>query len=93
MYQALGLVETLGSADAILVVDKMVKTADVTYETENTRCGGHVTVFVSGDVAAVTEAVEAVEQNPPCKVYGTAVISNPSGEAERLVAEQKAARS
>ncbi|MBQ9614472.1 MAG: BMC domain-containing protein [Lachnospiraceae bacterium] len=85
MFQALGLVETLGSANAILVVDKLVKTADVTYEAKNTKCGGHVTVFVSGDVAAVTEAIEAVEQNPPCEVLATAVISNPSEEAERLL--------
>ena len=89
MFRALGLVETVGSADAILVVDKLVKTADVHYETKNTKCGGHVTIFVSGDVAAVTEAVEAVKENPPCKVVATAVISNPSEEAERLVLEQK----
>ena len=89
MFQALGLVETLGSADAVIVVDKLLKTAEVSYETQNTRCGGHVTVFVSGDVAAVTEAIEAVRENPPCAVIDTAVISNPSEEAERLVLEQK----
>ena len=89
MFQALGLVETIGSANAILVVDKLVKTADVSYETKNTKCGGHVTVFVSGDVAAVTEAVEAVAQDPPCEIYATAVLSNPSEEAQRLVLQQK----
>lgn len=89
MFKALGLVETQGSANAILVVDKLVKTADVRYETKNTKCGGHVTVFVSGDVAAVTEAVNAVAQDPPCQIFGTAVISGPSAEAERLVLENK----
>ncbi|MGN0411398.1 MAG: BMC domain-containing protein [Lachnospiraceae bacterium] len=87
MFRALGLVEVLGSADAIQVVDVMVKTSDVEFQTWHTRCGGHTTVFVSGDVAAVTEAVERVKTNPPCEVVKTAVISNPSEEAERLVLE------
>ena len=89
MFQALGLVEVLGSADAIQVVDVMVKTADVEFQTWNTRCGGHTTVFVSGNVAAITEAVERVKNNPPCEVCKTAVISNPSEEAERLVLESR----
>ena len=66
------------------VVDVMVKTSDVEFQTWHTRCGGHTTVFVS---AAVTEAVERVKTNPPCEVVKTAVISNPSEEAERLVPE------
>lgn len=45
------------------VVDVMVKTSDVEFQTWHTRCGGHTTVFVSGDVAAVTEAVERVKTN------------------------------
>jgi len=89
MFQALGLVEVLGSADAIQVVDVMVKTADVEFQTWNTRCGGHTTVFVSGNVAAITEAVERVKSNPPCEVCKAAVISNPSEEAERLVLESR----
>lgn len=89
MFRALGLVEVVGSADAIQVVDVMVKTSDVEFQTWHTRCGGHTTVFVSGDVAAVTEAVERVKTNPPCEVVKTAVISNPSEEAERLVLEYR----
>ena len=69
------------------VVDVMVKTSDVEFQAWHTRCGGHTTVFVSGDVAAVTEAVERVKTNPPCEVVKTAVISNPLEEAERLVLE------
>ena len=33
MFRALGLVEVVGSADAIQVVDVMVKTSDVEFQT------------------------------------------------------------
>ncbi|MCI8737367.1 MAG: BMC domain-containing protein [Lachnospiraceae bacterium] len=89
VFRALGLVEVLGSADAIQAVDVMLKTSEVEFQTWHTKCGGHTTVFVSGDVAAVTEAVERVKTDPPCEIIKTAVISNPSGEAERLVLENR----
>lgn len=89
VFEALGLVEVLGSADAIRAVDVMVKAAAVEFQTWHTKCGGHTTVFVSGGVAAVTAAVEAVKTNPPCEIIKTAVISNPSEEAERLVLENR----
>ncbi len=88
-FGALGLVEVLGSASAVVVVDKMLKTSDVEYQARNYKCGGHVTVFVSGDVAAVKSAVEAVQQNPPCEIFAAAVISNPSEETSRVVLENK----
>lgn len=84
-YGAYGLIEVLGSASAVLVVDKMLKTAAVGFDTWNTKCGGHVTVFLGGDVSAVTAAVEAVKENPPCEIIAAAVISNPSEETERMV--------
>ena len=89
-YGALGLVEVLGSSNAVVVVDQMLKTSDVSFRTWNTKCGGHVTVFLSGDVAAVTAAVESVKENPPCEIIAAAVISNPSGETSRLVEEEEA---
>ena len=79
----------LGRADAVLAVDRTVKTSEVEFQTWHTKCGGHRTVFVSGDVAAVTEAVEMVKTDPPCEIIKTAVISNPSEEAERLVLENR----
>ena len=88
-FGALGLVEVLGSASAVMVVDKMLKTSDVEYQAKNYKCGGHVVIFVSGDVSAVTAAVDAVKQNPPCELFGTAVISNPSEETVRVVLENK----
>ncbi len=89
-YGAFGLVEVLGSSNAILVVDQMLKTSEVFFQTWNTKCGGHATVFLSGDVAAVSAAVESIKQNPPCEVIAAAVISNPSQETVRLVEEDAA---
>ena len=87
-YGAFGLVEVLGSSNAILVIDQMLKTSDVAFRTWNTKFGGHATVFLSGDVSAVTAAVESVKGNPPCEVIAAAVISNPSEETIRLVEEE-----
>lgn len=89
-YGAFGLVEVLGSSNAILVIDQMLKTSEVSFRTWNTKCGGHATVFLSGDVAAVTAAVESIKEAPPCEVVASAVISNPSEETCRLVEEEAA---
>lgn len=92
-YGAFGLVEVLGSSNAILVIDQMLKASEVSFRTWNTKCGGHATVFLSGDVSAVTAAVDSVRENPPCEVIAAAVISNPSPETVRLVEESVKKRS
>ena len=84
-YGAFGLVEVVGSANAVRVVDQMLKAADVNYETWHTRCGGHTIVFMSGEVAAVKAAVESVKENPPCEIVAAAVISSPSDETVKIV--------
>ena len=84
-YGAYGLVEVVREANAILVTDRMLKTSEVEYVTQDTKCGGHALVFVGGDVAAVTAAVESVKQDPPCDVIESAVISNPSQEMNDIV--------
>lgn len=84
-YGAFGLVEVLGSANAVTAADQMLKTSDVVFRAKNTRCGGHTTLFISGDVAAVTAAIDSLRQNPPCEICGTAVISAPSEETVRMV--------
>lgn len=89
-YGAFGLVEVLGEANAILVTDQMMKAADVSFETQDTKCGGHALVFISGDVSAVKAAVESVSMDPPCKVFNSAVISNPSEEMVNIVEMFKA---
>lgn len=86
-YGAFGLVEVLGEANAVLVADQMLKAADVDYVTQDTKCGGHALVFVSGQVSAVTAAVDSIKQNPPCSVCQSAVISNPSEETIHIVEE------
>ena len=47
-YGAFGLVEVLGSSNAILVIDQMLKASEVSFRTWHTKCGGHATVFLSG---------------------------------------------
>ena len=49
-YGAFGLVEVVGSSNAILVIDQMLKTSDVSFLTWQTKCGGHATVFLTGAV-------------------------------------------
>ena len=83
-------VEVLGEANAVLVLDRMLKTAEVSYETQDTKCGGHALIFVSGSVSAVQAAVESIKEAPPCKVFQTAVISNPSQEMVQIVEGFKA---
>lgn len=90
VYGAYGLVEVLGDINSVVVVDRMLKTADVNFETTDTKCGGHVLVFVSGSVSAVTSAIESVTENPPCKIFKTAVVSNPSQEMINIVKTFKA---
>lgn len=89
--EAVGLVEVTGSSSAIMVVDQMVKAADVDFETWHTKCGGHVTVFLSGSVSSVQAAIDVVKRNPPCPVVNALVISAPSEETTRLVEESKQA--
>ena len=87
-YVAFGLVEVVGSSNAIIVTDQMLKTAQVSFRTWDYKCGGHVCIFVSGDVSAVTSAIDSIKNNPPCDVTMAAVISNPSEETVRLVEER-----
>ena len=44
-YGAYGLVEVRGEANAVIVLDQMLKTSEVEYETKDTKCGGHVLIF------------------------------------------------
>lgn len=89
-YGAFGLVEVLGEANAVLVADQMLKAADVVYETQDTKCGGHALIFISGSISAVNAAVESISVNPPCKVFHSAVVSNPSVEMVNIVEGFKA---
>ncbi|MDY6287497.1 MAG: BMC domain-containing protein [Lachnospiraceae bacterium] len=89
MAQAYGLVEVLGRANAVRVLDQMCKAADVQFVTDYTRNGGHDTVVVSGSTSACTAAVDSVKENNPCPFFGAAVMSGPSSESDRIFQEWK----
>lgn len=81
MKKALGLVETIGLSNTILVADTMVKTANVQIiNIENTKGLGYMTIKILGDVGAVNAAVNsgrkiAIENN---SFVATKVIPRPS---------------
>lgn len=90
MINSVGIVELVGSANAIYVVDKMLKTANVSYASKETVFGsGRVTVFVEGDVASVTEAVNNVKNNSECDIFATYVIANPHSETHKFLEKSK----
>ncbi len=60
-YGALGLVEVVGSCNAVVVLDQMLKTSDVEFRTWHTKCGGHATIFLSGDIAAAVISAPSEE--------------------------------
>jgi len=63
MREALGLVETRGLSNAILVADSMIKTANINIiGLENTKGLGYMTIKIRGDVGAVTAAVTCGKQ-------------------------------
>ena len=84
----LGIVEVLGSANAVLAADQMLKTAQVELATWDYRCGGHVCIFIRGDVSAVQAAVDSMKTNPPCNVIMAGVISSPSDDTNRIINER-----
>ncbi|UVI30509.1 BMC domain-containing protein [Paenibacillus spongiae] len=57
--EALGMIETYGLAAMIAAADGAAKTADVQIYTYEKADAGIMTVYIAGDVAAVSEAVEA----------------------------------
>ncbi len=80
-----GFIEIPSVTAAIDALDTMCKTADVEFVTWERKMGGRlVTIIIQGDVAAVTEAVEAAAQKAmkPC-VH--AVIPNPHEETRKMI--------
>ena len=86
-YGAFGLVEVLGSCNAVMVIDQMLKTADVSFRTWNGKCGGHEVVFMSGDVSAVTAAVDAGAKAASAigELTGKNVMPRPIGNIKHIV--------
>ena len=86
MSKSYGFIEITGVVAAIDALDIMCKTADVTLASWERKLGGRlVTMIVEGDVAAVTEAVEAVKTGAIKKPCSTAVIARPHEEIVKIV--------
>lgn len=63
MRESLGLVETIGLSNAILVADAMSKTANINIiGLENSKGLGYMTIKITGDVGAVNAAVACGKQ-------------------------------
>ena len=86
--QALGMIETRGILAAVEAADAMLKAADVALVERTKVGGGLVTVTVTGDVAAVTAAVDAgaaaVERLGADCLQTRHVIPRPGEELEGL---------
>lgn len=92
MDKSYGFIEVSGVVAAIDALDIMCKTAGVELASWERKLGGRlVTIIVQGDVAAVTEAVEAAAANGIKKPVCKAVIARPHEEIVRIV-ELSAAR-
>ena len=83
--KSLGFVEVSGVVAAVDALDIMCKSADVTLVSWERKLGGRlVTLIVTGNVSAVTAAVESAKEQCIKKPCATAVIANPHPETVRL---------
>ena len=83
---SLGFIEITGVVAAIDALDIMCKTSGVELATWERKLGGRlVTIIVRGDVASVTEAVEAAAARAIKKPVASGIIANPHEEIVRLV--------
>ncbi|MBQ9112491.1 MAG: BMC domain-containing protein [Clostridia bacterium] len=83
--KSLGFVEVSGVVAAIDALDIMCKSADVSLVSWERKLGGRlVTLIVTGDVSAVTAAVDSAKAQCIKKPCASAVIANPHPETVRL---------
>ena len=83
--KSLGFVEVSGVVAALDALDIMCKSADVSLVSWERKLGGRlVTLIVTGDVSAVTAAVESANAQCIKKPCASAVIANPHPETVRL---------
>ena len=86
MGNSYGFIEIQGVVAAMDALDIMCKTANVELATWERKLGGRlVTVIVTGNISAVTAAVENAAKMAIKKPVATAVIANPHEETRRLV--------
>jgi len=86
MNNSVGMVEVIGSANAIYILDVMLKASATSLLSWETIFGiGRVTVFVKGDVADVKAAVEAAKMDGTCDIFASYVIANPMRETRKML--------
>ncbi len=87
MRQAIGMVETRSLVAAIQAADTMVKSADVKLMEVEYVGSGIVAVIVTGEVAAVTAAVENAKDIAAeiAEVISTNVIARPHEEIDKIL--------
>ncbi|GAY73623.1 BMC domain-containing protein [Lentilactobacillus kosonis] len=83
--KSLGYLEVTGLSTAIVAADKMLKTADVELSSvENTKGAGWVTICVTGDVAAVSVAIDTAKDAVGSCYVSSTVIANPADGVDEL---------
>jgi len=84
--RSLGFIEISGVVAAVDALDIMCKSANVKFETWERKLGGRlVTIIISGDVAAVSAAVENASKLAIKKPVASLVIAAPHSETWRMV--------
>ncbi|MCK9444958.1 MAG: BMC domain-containing protein [Tissierellaceae bacterium] len=86
MREAMGMVETRSLNAAIEAADAMVKAANVKIADFQIVGSGLVSVTVTGEVAAVTSAVEAAKDRAAAvaEVVSANVVPRPHEEVDKL---------
>lgn len=88
MNNALGLVEAIGLAPAIVATDTMSKAANINLiGLERSKGSGMFVIKIEGDVGAVTAAIASIKSQAELrnKIYATQVIPRPAKGIEKLI--------
>ena len=84
--KALGFIEVSGVVAAVDALDVMCKSSAVEFVTWERKLGGRlVTIIVTGNISAVTAAVENADKMAIKKPVACAVIANPHEETRKLI--------
>lgn len=77
MSKAIGMIEFKTTATGITAADAMVKTAHVEIVEAQTVCPGKYIAIITGDLSAVTAAVDIAETQYGEKLISSFVLGNP----------------
>lgn len=77
MSQSIGMAEFVTVSAGVAAADRMVKTAEVTIIEAQTVCPGKYIIIISGELSAVSAAVEAARSMNPTKLIDSFILGNP----------------